>query len=324
MTPLHHRTVRPAAAVLRCLAVVAAVAGMVTGAFADETSAAPRSEKLFVATPLTQPGEFTDGIEGPACDAQGTIYAVNYRRQGTIGAVAPDGRGEIFVTLPEGSVGNGIVFDRAGTMFVADYTNHNVLAIDPATRRVRTFAHEARMSQPNDLAIAPDGTMFASDPDWRAGKGRVWRVDRKGGVTLVADNQGTSNGIEVSPDGRSLYVNESDQRNIWRFTITADNRLVDRKRIARFKDHGFDGMRCDEEGNLYVSRIGAGLVIKLTPAGRVLREISVLGKRPSNLCFGGPDGRTVYVTEVEHTRLVSFRVDRPGLAWRRWQEKAAP
>ena len=47
----------------------------------------------------------------------------------------------------------------------------------------------------------------------------------------------------------------------------------------------------------------------------------VLGMNPSNLCFGGPDGRTIYVTEVEHTRLVQFRVDRPGLAWQRWQEK---
>jgi sugar lactone lactonase YvrE len=52
----------------------------------------------------------------------------------------------------------------------------------------------------------------------------------------------------------------------------------------------------------------------------VRREIAVLGARPSNLCFGGPDGRTVYVTEVEHRRLVQFRVGRPGLAWQRWKE----
>jgi sugar lactone lactonase YvrE len=58
----------------------------------------------------------------------------------------------------------------------------------------------------------------------------------------------------------------------------------------------------------------------MTPQGDVLREIDVLGKQPSNLCFGGPDGRNVYVTEVEHTRLVTFRVDRPGLAWQRFRE----
>jgi sugar lactone lactonase YvrE len=64
-----------------------------------------------------------------------------------------------------------------------------------------------------------------------------------------------------------------------------------------------------------------GTVVIMTREGRVLREIDVLGKYPTNLCFGGPDGRTVYVTEAEHTRLVSFRVGRPGLAWRRHRPK---
>jgi gluconolactonase len=277
-------------------------------------------EALFVARPFTQPGEFTIGIEGPNCDARGNIYAVNFRTEGTIGIVTPEGKGDVYVTLPRGSDGNGIVFDRKGNMYVADYTGHNVLLIDPATRRIRVFAHESKMAQPNDLAIAPDGTIFASDPDWKTGTGRVWRVDPDGRITLAADRQGTSNGIEVSPDGRTLYVNESDQRNIWRFTIRADKTLADRQLIRKFEDHGFDGMRCDVDGNLYISRYGKGTVVKMSPQGRVLREIDVLGKRPSNLCFGGPDGRNVYVTEVEHTRLVTFRVDRPGLAWQRFRE----
>ena len=66
-----------------------------------------------------------------------------------------------------------------------------------------------------------------------------------------------------------------------------------------------------------------GTVVVMTPAGEILREIDVLGSKPSNLCFGGPDGRTVYVTEVEHTRLVAFRTERPGLAWQRWRERRA-
>jgi sugar lactone lactonase YvrE len=55
--------------------------------------------------------------------------------------------------------------------------------------------------------------------------------------------------------------------------------------------------------------------------GKSCREIYVLGKQPTNLCFGGPEGKTVYVTEVSKQRLVAFRVDQPGLAWQRWQEK---
>ena len=99
---------------------------------------------------------------------------------------------------------------------------------------------------------------------------------------------------------------------IWAFTITAERTLKDKRLVREFEDYGFDGMRCDIDGNLYVTRHGKGTVVKLSPAGEVLREIEVLGSRPTNICFGGPDRRTAYVTEVDSRRIVSFRVDRPG------------
>src|SRR5437763_1248011 len=95
--------------------------------------------------------------------------------------------------------------------------------------------------------------------------------------------------------------------------------LANKLLLIQFPDHGFDGMRADVDGNLYITRHGKGTVVKVSPGGKVLQEIDVLGALPSNLCFGGPDGRTIYVTEVEHRRLVQFRVDRPGLAWHRWK-----
>ncbi len=288
-------------------------------AFSEFSRAA--EERLFVATPLTMEKSFTPGIEGPACDATGNVYAVNFARQQTIGKVTPEGKAEVFVELPGQSTGNGIVFDAQGKMLVADYVGHNVLRIDPQSRAVSVFAHHDGMNQPNDLAIAPDGTLFASDPNWKAGTGQVWRIDVKGKVTLAAPNMGTSNGIEVSPDGKILYVNESVQRNVWTFRIGADGALSAKRLLKKFDDFGFDGMRCDVDGNLYITRHGKGTVAKLSPTGEVLREIDVLGSNPSNLCFGGPEGRTVYVTEVEHQRLVQFRVDRPGLAWQRRSKK---
>jgi sugar lactone lactonase YvrE len=277
------------------------------------------NEQLFVATPLTEAGSFTEGIEGPNCDTAGNVYAVNFARQGTIGKVTPEGHGEVFVELPEGCIGNGIVFDRAGLMYVADYVKHNVLRIDPRTRAISVYAHEGSMNQPNDLAIGPDETIYASDPNWKESTGQLWRIDRDGRVTRLAAGMGTTNGIEVSPDGHMLYVNESVQRNVWAFTITPDHTLTNKRLLIQFPDHGFDGMRADVDGNLYITRYGKGTVVKVSPAGKLLQEIPVLGARPSNLCFGGPDGRTIYVTEVEHRRLVQFRVDRPGLAWQRFR-----
>lgn len=278
-------------------------------------------ESLFIASPFTAANSFTEGIEGPACDIQGNIYAVNFQRQQTIGKVTPDGKGEVFVELPGKSVGNGIVITPNSTMYVADYVGHNILRIDPKTRAVSVWAHEDRMSQPNDLALAPSGRLYASDPNWAKGSGQVWLATTDGKLSLVATNMGTSNGIEVSPDGKMLYVNESVQRNVWAFDIESDGTLSHKRLLKKFDSHGFDGMRCDVEGNLYISRHGKGTVVKLSPTGEVLREVDVLGSKPSNLCFGGPDGRTVYVTEVDHRRLVQFRVDQPGLAFVRLSSK---
>ena len=278
-------------------------------------------EKLYVATPFTEEKAFTSGIEGPNCDRDGNIYAVNFARQQTIGKLTPDGKGEVFVTLPGKSTGNGIVFDRKGNLYVADYVGHNVLKIDPKTRAVSVFAHNPKMNQPNDLAIAPDGTLYASDPNWSKGTGKLWRIDTKGQTHLLADQMGTTNGIEVSPDGKTLYVNESVQRNVWAFPINSDGALGDKKLLKKFDDFGFDGMRCDVDGNLYITRHGKGTVVIMAPEAKIIQEIDILGKMPSNLCFGGPDGRTVYVTDQQKGRMVRFRVERPGLAWQRWQEK---
>src|SRR5436305_933728 len=147
------------------------------------------------------------------------------------------------------------------------------------------------------------------------------RTEDKGKVTLAAGRMGTSNGLEVSPDCKMVYVREIVQRNAWAFHVGKDGALSNKRLLKKFDDHGFGGMRCDVDGNLYIARYGKGTVAVLSPQGKVLREVDVLGKSPSNLCFGGPDGRTVYVTEVDKRRLVQFRVDRPGLAWKRWQEK---
>ncbi len=290
---------------------------LLNGVLAAPIVAAEKTETLFVATPLTEEGAFTEGIEGPACDAQGNIYVVNFARQQTIGKVTPDGKATVFVELPGKSVGNGIRFDRSGAMFVADYVGHNVLRIDPPTRAITVFAHNDEMNQPNDLAMMADGTLYASDPKWKNDTGQVWRIDKNGTAKRVAENMGTSNGLDASPDGKTLYVNESVQRNVWAFTIASDGSLTDKRLLKKFDDHGFDGMRCDVDGNLYITRHGKGTVVKLSPKGEVLKEIDVLGPMPSNICFGGADGRTAYVTEVKRRRLVQFRVDRPGLEWQR-------
>lgn len=270
------------------------------------------AQALFVATPFTPEHSFTSGVEGPATDKAGNVYAVSYQRTDTIGRVTPDGKAELWVTMPEGSLGNGIRFTPEGRMFVADYKGHNILEIDPATRKFSVFAKVPTTSQPNDIALGPDGTLWASDPAWKEGTGQVWRIGRDAKVTNVAKGMSTTNGIEVSPNGKFLYVNESGSRKVWRFGIANDKSLTNKTLLIEFPDFGMDGMRADVKGNLYITRHGKGTVAIVSPKGKLIREVNVLGKSPTNITFGGPDGKTCYVTEVEHGRLVSFRAKYKG------------
>ncbi len=177
------------------------------------------SNDLFKPSALTPANSFTSGAEGPAVDKAGTIYAVNYDHQGTIGQITPSGQGSIFIELPNGSIGNGIRFNSRGDMFIADYTNHNVLKVDVATKQINVFANEPQMNQPNDIAIDSKDRLYASDPNWKAGTGNIWRIGTDGTTTLLEDSMGTTNGIEVSPDDKTLYVNESVQRKIWAYPL---------------------------------------------------------------------------------------------------------
>ena len=277
------------------------------------------NEELFVSREFTPVDGFTSGIEGPACDAAGNLYAVNYERQHTIGKVTPDGTASVFVELPTGSIGNGIRFDSKGFMYIADYTNHNVLKVDMDTRDISVHAHEPTMNQPNDVAIGANDILYASDPNWPESTGQIWRVDRDGKVTLLEADMGTTNGIEVSPDEKVLYVNESAQRNVWAYDLSSDGEISNKRLLIQFPDFNMDGMRCDIEGNLYITRHGKGTVAKLSPAGEVLLEVQLTGKLCSNIAFGGPDGRTCYVTMADRGNVEVFRADLPGRSWQLFQ-----
>ncbi len=277
------------------------------------------NETLFLSQEFTPVNGFTSGIEGPACDVDGNLYAVNYARQHTIGKVSPDGTATVFIELPDGSIGNGIRFNSEGSMFIADYTNHNVLKVDMLTRDISVHAHESTMNQPNDLAIGANDILYASDPNWGESTGQLWRVDTDGTVTPLEVDMGTTNGIEVSPDEKTLYVNESVQRNIWAYDLSQKGTISNKRLLIQFPDFNMDGMRCDIEGNLYVTRHGKGTVAKLSPDGEILLEVQLTGKLCSNIAFGGPDGCTCYVTMADRGNVERFRADLPGRSWKLFQ-----
>jgi len=277
------------------------------------TVTAQKKKGLYEATDLTQENMFSQNIEGPNFDKDGNLYVVNFQQDGTIGKInTNDGTGEIFVTLPEGSIANSIVFNSEGNMLLADFKGHNVLQVDMQTKKISVYVSTKQFNQPNDFCINSKGQLFASDPNWKEQNGQLWRIDEGGHPVLVEHHMGTTNGIALSPDEKILYVNESVQRKIWKYDIDERGNLSNKRLFAEFPDFGFDGMKCDKKGNLYVCRHGKGVIAVLSPKGQLVREVALKGKLCSNLVFGGKDKKTVYVTLQDRKCIETFRVATAG------------
>ncbi|MES3036587.1 MAG: SMP-30/gluconolactonase/LRE family protein [Bdellovibrionota bacterium] len=272
------------------------------------------TEELFKSQAFTKKGDFTFGIEGPAVAADGTLYVVNYKSQGTVGKINPDRSASELLKLPDGSIGNSLRISKSGTMFIADYKKHKVYAYNLKEKILGVLTESSQMSQPNDFTLAKDGSLFISDPNWKKRKGKIWHISPQGGLAELASTSGTANGIDLSSDEKTLYVGESNTNSLWAYPV-ADGKLGTRKLVKRFKGFEIDGLRTDTRGNIYVTRIGKGSVVKLSPSGEVLKEIILLGKDPTNLAFGGLDGKTVFVTQRDGGYIESFRVDEPGREW---------
>lgn len=268
--------------------------------------------RLFIAEDFTAENLFTNNIEGPCFDDEGNLYVVNFQKDGTIGKVNPDGTVGLFITLPEGSIANSIKFDSKGNMYLADFAAHNVLKVNMKTKQISVYAHSDKFNQPNDLCINSRNQLFASDPNWKESTGQIWRIDKGGKAVLLESNMGTTNGVELSPDEKTLYVNESVQKKIWAFDVDRKGNLSNKRLFAEFADYGFDGMKCDKNGNLYVTRYGKGTVAVLAPDGELIREVQLKGKNCSNLVFGGLNGKLVYVTLQDRKGMEMFRNDVAG------------
>ncbi|MDR6194025.1 SMP-30/gluconolactonase/LRE family protein [Siphonobacter sp. SORGH_AS_0500] len=278
-----------------------------------QASTAHSSKKdLYVSRDFTAENQFSTNIEGPSFDKAGHLYVVNFRQDGTLGKIDANGQGEVFVTLPNKSIANAIQFNSQGEMLLADFVNHNVLKVNMQTKQVSVFAHDDRFNQPNDICITKKDVIYASDPSWKDNTGKLWKVTPEGKTILLLENLGTTNGITLSPDEKTLYVNESAQRKIWKYDLDAEGNVQNKTLFHEFTDFGMDGMKCDKKGNLYCTRHGKGTIAVLSPAGKLIREIPLKGKSCSNLVFGGKDKKTVYVTLQDRKGMEQFRVETPG------------
>jgi sugar lactone lactonase YvrE len=270
---------------------------------------------LYCSVPLT--GEvFTTLIEGPVVDKQQNVYAVGFESSNGVGVADKTGNVKLYVNLPDAGTPNALYIDKKGYMYFVDYTNHKIWKMNMSTREFSVMAENKNMNQPNDIAFTSKGYAFASDPNWGNSSGNLWRISPDGKTTCLESNMGTTNGIEVSPDEKILYVAESVQRNIWAYDINSKGDISNKRLLINFSADSSDGMKCDIRGNLYLTRQGRGCIAMISPQGKLLREIKLINKTPTNICFGGRDGKTAYVTCVtndgKHGQIETFRTEFAG------------
>jgi signal peptidase len=286
------------------------VAGLASAAWAEP--------KLFESREVTPAGEYTSGIEGPAVDAEGNLYVVNFGKSGTIGKlVAGASQSQKAFELPEGSIGSAIRIDAMGTMFIADYKKHNIFAVQDGSLAPKVYFHSDLMNQPNDITLARDGTIYASDPSFRGRSGQIWRIAKssdgsvQGTVMRATRPMGTTNGIDLSPDEKTLYVGESNTGQVWAYSVQGAE-LTAARLVRTFEPDTIDGIRTDVAGRLLIAHIRKGTIAVVTPDGGLQREIILRGKEPTNLALGGADGKTVFVTQRQGGFIEAFSTDQEG------------
>jgi gluconolactonase len=252
--------------------------------------------------------------EGPAADSAGNVYVVS-RWTGRVLRVSPDGQAAEVVQT--GGKPQAVALADDGTVYVADAKNYVLyrLAADGATQPVVDAAAGGPLLGPNDLVIAGPDAIYLTDPglDMQA-PGRVLHVNpRTGEARILVEGLLFPNGVALTDDGRFLLVAESSRHRVLRYPLRdAGLRLGEAEVFYQFDDHYPDGMAFDAAGNLLVARHGSGCLEVIDPQGRRIASAPVGGRGCTNCVFGGPDFRTLYVTEDDQQALLAARWPVPG------------
>ena len=282
--------------------------------------------------------------EGPVAMDDGSVLLVEIAR-GTLTRVTPDGRVQVVAELGGGPNGAAIgpdgavyVCNNGGfrwarepdglTRPVAqadDYDGGRIERVDLATGRAERVLESVqghRLRGPNDLVFDADGGVYFTD----LGKGREDDMDRGAvyyarpdgsAATVVSRPVMTPNGIALSPDGRTLYYAETEGARLWAMEVTGPG-TIDRMpwpspnggRMVAAAPGGhyqrFDSMAVDAFGNACVATLLHGGITVISPDGTLASHVPLPDPYTTNLCFGGADMRTVYVTLSGTGKLIAI------------------
>jgi len=273
-----------------------------------------------LADPDAQPEVLGRGYgfcEGPAADPVGNIYFSDGKND-TIHFYET---GKPVVPWVTNSLdANGMMFNPAGELVVCEGAAFRVVAYNVTTRTYRVLVGggpQREFNEPNDLAVDRYGGFYFTDPNYRhrgqeaIRKEDVYYVAPDGRVTCVSKVCQKPNGILLSADERYLYVADNAGRCLYRYDVLAPGQLTNEVRWVDL-DANPDGMTADEHGNIYVACGRTGIRV-VSPSGRIIGTV-LPGRYASNVVFGGPDFRTLFITSQREFLALRMKV-RGVLPW---------
>ncbi len=260
-------------------------------------------------------------VEGPLWNRAGYLLfsdiPANIIYKWTPGA--DGGKKEVF-REPSGN-SNGLTYDRQGRLIACEHSNRRVSRTEAggAVVAIADSYQGRRLNSPNDVVVGRDGTIYFTDPPYGVPKDQkreidtqnVYRLSPDGKLSVISDDFDRPNGIALSPDEKTLYVNDTVRKHVRAFALgKGGSGKKGGAVIAELKSEkpgGPDGMKVDVKGNLYVT--GAGGIWVFDKKGRHLGTIPV-PEMPANCAFGDADYKTLYITA--RTSLYRVRLPHPG------------
>lgn len=294
------------------------IAGCACAAVAAEPPASPAGEIQLVA-PGAKLQKLAGGFaftEGPAADAQGNVFFTDQPNDRIL-RWGIDGKLTTFLQ-PSGR-SNGLCFDAQGHLWACADLRNELWRIDPqgkVTVVVRDYQGKL-LNGPNDLWIAPDGSVYFTDPFykrpyWNRGPMEqpcqgVYRLapDHKT-LRRVAEDLKQPNGIIGTLDGKTLYVADLGDRKTYAYDMENDGTLGHRRLFCAM---GSDGMTLDRQGNVYLT--GKGVTV-FDRSGRQIAQIDVPEPWTANVCFGGKDRKTLFITASGGLYAIRMAVEGAG------------
>jgi len=284
-------------------------------------------------------------LEGPAVHESGDVYFSDISGNRIL-RLTTDGAWSVF--RADSGRTNGNTFDARGRLLSCEGAENGpggrrrVVRTDLASGRVEVLAERyegKRYNSPNDICVDDLGRVWFTDPRYSPDRSdlemdveAVYRIDPDGKVTRVLSQPDIErpNGIAITPDHKTLYLVDSHprpggNRKIWAFDVSDAGTLANKRLIYDFgKGRGGDGLRLDMTGNLWIAAgimtprgpgentdVPPGIYV-VTPQGKLLGRIPILEDVITNLAFGGPDRKTLYVTAGK--TLYRFPVQVTGYA----------